>query len=173
MFRLFAESLYAYELARALASQPRFTGSDGEARARELVVKELSGFGYDVRLEPFRVRVFEVERAALEVIEPERREVECSGVGFSGETPEEGVEGELVYIEGGDPLLVPSSRGWIGLAATRPDREGWRRLAGRASGLVIAESSPQRGLSRVDVPYEWRERYGSLPAVYVLSLIHI
>jgi Iap family predicted aminopeptidase len=164
---LFSEAEYAYRLALRLASTPRFTGSKGEAEARELLARELSSFGYSVSFEPFKVKVYEVERASLEVLEPERRFVECSPIGFSGETGEEGVEGELAYIEGGDAALLPAGKGWIGLASARPDKEGWRKLAGRASGLVVAEGSPSRELSRVEVPYEWRERFGSLPAVYV------
>jgi Iap family predicted aminopeptidase len=167
MLGLFSEAEYAYRLALQLASTPRFTGSRGEAEARELLARELSSFGYSVSFEPFKVKVYEVERASLEVLEPERRFVECSPIGFSGETGEEGVEGELAYIEGGDAALLPAGKGWIGLASARPDKEGWRRLAGRASGLVVAEGSPNRELSRVEVPYEWRERFGSLPAVYV------
>ncbi len=164
---MFSEAEYAYRLALRLASTPRFTGSKGEAEARELLARELSSFGYSVSFEPFKVKVYEVERASLEVLEPERRFVECSPIGFSGETGEEGVEGELAYIEGGDAALLPAGKGWIGLASARPDKEGWRKLAGRASGLVVAEGSPSRELSRVEVPYEWRERLGSLPAVYV------
>jgi len=164
---LFGEAEYAYRLALRLASTPRFTGSKGEAEARELLARELSSFGYSVSLEPFKVKVYEVERASLEVLEPDRGFVECSPIGFSGETGEEGVEGELSYIESGDTALLPAGKGWIGLASARPDKEGWRKLVGRASGLVVAEGSPHRELSRVEVPYEWRERFGSLPAVYV------
>lgn len=164
---MFGEAEYAYRLALRLASTPRFTGSKGEAEARELLARELSSFGYSVSLEPFKVKVYEVERASLEVLEPDRGFVECSPIGFSGETGEEGVEGELSYIESGDTALLPAGKGWIGLASARPDKEGWRKLVGRASGLVVAEGSPHRELSRVEVPYEWRERFGSLPAVYV------
>jgi Iap family predicted aminopeptidase len=167
MLGLFGEAEYAYRLALRLASTPRFTGSKGEAEARELLARELSSFGYSVSLEPFKVKVYEVERASLEVLEPDRGFVECSPIGFSGETGEEGVEGELSYIESGDTALLPAGKGWIGLASARPDKEGWRKLVGRASGLVVAEGSPNRELSRVEVPYEWRERFGSLPAVYV------
>jgi Iap family predicted aminopeptidase len=167
MLGLFGEAEYAYRLALRLASTPRFTGSKGEAEARELLARELSSFGYSVSFEPFKVKVYEVEQASLEVLEPDRGFVECSPIGFSGETGEEGVEGELAYIEGGDAALLPAGKGWIGLASARPDKEGWRKLVGRASGLVVAEGSPNRELSRVEVPYEWRERFGSLPAVYV------
>jgi hypothetical protein len=167
MLGLFGEAEYAYRLALRLASTPRFTGSKEEAEARELLAQELSGFGYAVSFEPFKVKVYDVKRASLEVLEPERRPVECSPIGFSGETGEDGVEGELAYIESGDKALLPAEKGWIGLASARPDKESWGKLVGRASGLVVAEGSPFRELSRVEVPYEWRERFGNLPAVYV------
>ncbi|MEM4445123.1 MAG: M28 family peptidase [Thermofilum sp.] len=167
MLGLFSEAAYAYEVARRLASHPRFTGSEGERTARELAAAELRSMGYEVSFEPFTVKVFEVLAASLEVVDPPAGFVPCSAVGFSGETGEDGVEGELAYIERGDAAVVPAGSGWIGLASARPEKDRWRKLAGKAAGLVIAESSPVRGLSRVDVPYEWRERYGSLPAVYV------
>ncbi len=158
---------YAYRIAVELASQPRFAGSEGERRAREIVCRELESFGYEVKLEPFTTKVYEVKKAELKVTSPERRVVECSAVGFSGETGEEGVEGELVYIESGDPAFLPRHTGWIGLASSRPNRDAWRKLVGKASGLIIAENSPFRDLSKVDIPYEWREKFGNLPAVYV------
>lgn len=164
---VFEMARYAYNIAVQLASEPRFTGSEGEARARELIVREFSSLGYDVKLEPFKVKVYEVKRASLEVVEPRVGSVECAGVGFSGETGEDGVEGELIYIEGGDPILEPASGSWIGLASARPDKDGWKRLVKRALGLVIAESSPHRELSRVEVPVEWREKLGNMPTVCV------
>lgn len=167
MARLFAEAEYAYEIATRLAMHPRFAGSEGERLARELLASELSRLGYEPTLEPFKLKVFEVLDSSLEVSDPPRGRVACSAVGFSGETGDGGVEGEVYYIERGDPALVPTSEGWIGLASARPDKERWRKLAGKAAGLVIAEGSPVRELSRVEVPYEWREKFGSLPAVYV------
>ncbi|MCS7104425.1 MAG: M28 family peptidase [Thermofilaceae archaeon] len=167
MQKLFQEAQHAYDVAVQLASEPRFTGSEGEAKAREFIVRELKNLGYDVKLEPFKVKVYQVKHVSLEVLEPRIGSVECTGVGFSGETGEDGVEGDLFYIEGGDPILEPSSRNWIGLASTRPDKDAWRRLVKKALGLLIAESSPHRELSRVEVPVEWRERFGNLPAVYV------
>lgn len=158
---------YAYEMAVKLASQSRFAGSEGEKIAREIAYRELESFGCNVKLEAFSTKVYEVKKAELRVTLPENRVVECSAIGFSGETTEEGVEGELVYIESGDPVLLPEHGGWIGLASSRPNKDAWKKLVSKASGLIIAENSPFRDLSRVDIPYEWRERFGNLPAVYV------
>jgi|GEM_PF-5854572 len=68
MLGLFDESEYACSVALRLAEHPRFTGSLGEARAREFVAGELSSMGYEVRLEGFKVKVFEILRAEPEVV---------------------------------------------------------------------------------------------------------
>ncbi len=157
---------YAASLAARLAEKPRFTGTPGERRGAEIISGELKAAGYDVRREGFRVETYRVVEARLESLSPSFK-VPCSPVGFSGETGEEGVEGDLVYIEGADPALLPSQSGWVGLSSVRPGKEEWRELVGKASGLVIAESNACRLPSHVSIPYEWREKYGSLPAVYV------
>ncbi|NAZ25644.1 MAG: M20/M25/M40 family metallo-hydrolase [Thermofilum sp.] len=158
---------YAYNMALALSRQPRFTGTEGERQARELIVRELESLGYNPSLEKFSVKTYDVVESELEIVKPRSKKVECSVLGFSGETPIEGVEGDILYIENADSILLPEATGWIGLASQRPSREYWKRLIGKASGLVIVEGSPYRELSRVAIPYEWREKMGSLPSVYV------
>lgn len=158
---------YAYRMAVLISERPRFTGTEGERTAREAIKEELEKHGYSVSLEKFSTKTYEVVESELVVTEPYLGRVEASALGFSGETPAEGVEGELVYLENTDPVLIPEEDGWIGIVVQRPSKEGWQRLVKKAGGLVIAESTPYRGLSRVAVPYEWREKIGSLPSVYV------
>jgi hypothetical protein len=158
---------YAYSLAVTLSKQPRFTGTDGERHSRELIVQELEKFGYHPSMEKFSVKTYDVVESELSIVEPHYKRLECSVLGFSGETPLEGVEGDVVYIENVDSVLVPEGVGWIGLVSQRPSKEHWKKLIGKARGLIIVEGSPYRELSRVAVPYEWRERIGSLPSVYV------
>ncbi|QOJ78293.1 M20/M25/M40 family metallo-hydrolase [Infirmifilum lucidum] len=156
---------YAYKLTLKLAREHRFTGSRGEEEARKIISEEFTEHGYIPTLEEFNVKVYEIRRLELHVTSPFRAEIQASPIGFSGETS--GVEGRLAYIENSDKMLLPEEGGWIGLAVGRPSAENWKLLAKRASGLIVAESTPYRTLSRVAVPWEWRERYGSLPAVYV------
>ncbi|MEZ0345469.1 MAG: M28 family metallopeptidase [Infirmifilum sp.] len=156
---------YAYKTAVVLASKPRFTGSSGEEEARQFLLSELQKNGYSPRTEEFTVKTYNVRSVGLQVTSPYIEEIPASPLGFSGETS--GSEGELVYIENSDRALIPERGGWIGLTVARPSAEDWKFLAQRASGLVIAEGTPYRSLSRVAVPWEWRQRYGSLPAVYV------
>lgn len=158
---------YAFEAVKEIVKEPRFTGTPGEERARLIIIGKLEEMGLSPFLEPFSVKTYTIQREELVVEEPRREEIPCSGVGFSGSTGEKGVSGRLVYVETGDRALLPEERGWVGLASSRPEREDWGFLAKRALGLVIAESSPHRELSTVDIPHEWLEEYGELPAVYV------
>lgn len=159
--------MYACRIVLELSKEPRFTGTEGERRAREIIVSELKTLGLSPSLEGFKVKTYKILEESLEVTKPPLGEVECSGIGFSGSTGEEGVEGRIAYVESGDRALMPSDSGWVALAAVRPSPEDWEFLAKRASALVISESSPHRKLSRLDVPYEWLEDRGQLPAVYV------
>jgi len=157
---------YAASLAKRLAAAPRFAGTSGERKARDLLLNELSQAGLEAIAEPFRVRTFKVNACRLESIDPPFQ-VPCSPLGFSGETGPEGVTGDVIYIESVDKALTPSREGWIGLASRRPGKDEWRRIVGKASGLIIAEDNRYRLPSHVAVPYEWREKYGSLPSMYV------
>ena len=156
---------YAYRLAALLSSKPRFTGTQGEEDARKLIVSELENNGFSVQIEEFTTKTYEVTSVELKVTDPFKENIQASPLGFSGET--KGVEADLVYIENSDRALLPELNEWIGLAVGRPSVENWRILAKKASGLIIAEGTPYRSLSRVAIPWEWRERCGSLPAVYV------
>lgn len=161
------DSNYAAEKALLLSKEPRFTGTPGEERARKIIVEELERMEYLPKTEHFSTKTYRVERVSLESLAPSRKEYEAGAVGFSGTTPKEGVAGNLVYIENTCRALIPEKDGWIGLVSTRPNKDEWKFLAGKASAIIIAEGNPYRRLSRVSIPYEWRERFGNLPAVYV------
>lgn len=156
----------AYGLLLRL-SFPRFTGTAGANRARDMILEELSRYGYDARAEEFEVDVFSVEKAELEITEPPLGRVDCQGVGFSGSTAPEGIEGGFYYAEAGDRRLVPKDEGAILLLASRPDLDTWKFLTTvGVSGLVVSEQTPDRELSHIGVPVDWK-RYGSIPMVMV------
>lgn len=148
-------------------SYPRFTGSSGEASAREYIKEKLQSFGYTPVLEDFRTKTFEIMKSKVEITNHELGEIPCSGIGFSGSTPEEGVEDDLIYVESGDRMLLPSKSGFIYLMSTRPNLETWKFLNKRKpSAIIVAESNPYRSLSHIGIPVEW-EKYGRIPSVYI------
>ncbi len=158
---------YAAKITLLLSKEPRFTGTPGEERARKIIAEEFEKMGYVPQTEHFSTKIYKINKVSLESIAPYRKEYEVSAVGFSGTTPDEGVTGDLVYIENTCRALIPEKDEWIGLVSTRPSKEEWKFLAGKASAIIIAEGNPYRHLSRVSIPYEWREKFGNLPAVYV------
>ena len=83
--------LYIAKTLKKLASTSRFAGSTGEAKAKEFVISQLESFGLYVKLQPFQVDVYNIEKARLEVLNPPLGVVACHGVGFSGVTHDEGV----------------------------------------------------------------------------------
>ncbi|KYH37672.1 MAG: hypothetical protein AYL29_004560 [Candidatus Bathyarchaeota archaeon B24] len=159
------DSSRVLNLARRL-SFPRFAGSEGEARARELIVEELRSSGYEPALEEFETLTFKIDRAELRVLKPWTADVECAGVGFSGSTPESGVESEVRYVETGERLLLPEE-GYILLLSRMPKLEGYKRIMkSKPAGLLVAEGSPHRDLSHVALMPGWR-KHGSAPMLRI------
>jgi len=156
----------AVEILKKL-SFPRLAGTEGEEKARELIVKELESYGYKPILEEFELMTFRIKEAKFEVLEPWKEEIPCTGVGFSGSTPPEGVEGPIKYVEVGDPLLLPGEEGYLLLMSQRPRFEEYKKLMKRKpAGIIVSESNPYKKLSHLDMIYEWR-KYGLAPMVHI------
>lgn len=82
----------------------RTSGSSEEKKAAEILLEEIRNIGVEGELEPFKVDRYEIKKAKLEVLEPSYKEYTVTGYGMSGSTPEEGLECEFKYVEGGDPV---------------------------------------------------------------------
>lgn len=155
----------AYRLLRLL-SFPRMTGTEGEAKARGIIVEELESYGYSPNLIPFSTMTFSIRRAELQVTKPWSEEISAAGVGFSASTPDEGVEAELDYAEAGDSALL-RERGHILLLSERLDFETYKKLMRlEPRGIVVSEASPFREPSHLEIMPEWR-KYGSAPILRV------
>lgn len=156
----------AYEHVKNLA-YPRFTGTDGEKRAKEYIVNTLKKYGYEVKEEPFKVYTYRIEKAELEVIAPFKEKVECAGVGFTGCTPENGVEADLKYIEDGSKRFWPRGEGYILLLATSVNLELYKDLMKlKPAAIISSEESPARKPSHVEIPYEWK-KHGTCPMIKI------
>jgi Iap family predicted aminopeptidase len=79
----------------------RVAGSPGEIQARDFLLQTLQRYGLDdVHLESFEHQAWRPEREELAVVAPEAgRAIPCRCGGLSPSTPEEGVEGEVVFLE--------------------------------------------------------------------------
>lgn len=95
----------------------RLGGTDREAAARDWAVARLRALGFaNVRVEPFPIRGWMRGEEKAAITAPVPQKLAVTALGYSGATPEQGVNGELVYFPTLDALkLAPegSLRGKI------------------------------------------------------------
>ena len=77
----------------------RVAGTPEELKAAEFLKAECEKAGVEAVIEDFEIEMPEIKTVKFEVLEPEYKEYHVIGIGKSGTTPEEGVEGGFAYIE--------------------------------------------------------------------------
>ena len=85
----------------------RTGGSEEEKNAANLIKEEVVKLGGSAELESFEIDGSNVKVAKLFI---GGKEYECAGSGYSGNTPEEGVEGEFIFISSEEDLNMHSLR---------------------------------------------------------------
>ena len=124
----------------------RVAGSEGEVRARDFLLQTFQRYGLDrVHLEPFEYRAWRPQREELTVVAPEvGRSIPCRCGGLSPSTPEQGVEGEVVFLERCDAEELEQRadevRGRIAVAPYYPfARQLKTPLAARFGAVALLE----------------------------------
>jgi Iap family predicted aminopeptidase len=92
-----------YQLLKALDHE-RLAGTDGERRGRETIISYLQGLGLQPRTEAFEINGFESGTANVSVGD---KSWEATPYGLCGDCD---VEGELVFLENADALLLNPGR---------------------------------------------------------------
>ena len=82
----------------------RTSGSEEERRASELIKEELKKIGLKGKTEKFKVNGYEIKECELAF--DGKPFNDCVGTGFSGSTPNEGIRGELIYVDSLEDLEV-------------------------------------------------------------------
>ena len=97
----------AWDLLAGLTSEvgPRMPGSEAEARARVWAEARLKALGFSkVAVEPFRIRGYVRGRDEGSLLAPIPFKLAITALGYSGTTPEKGIEGDVVYFPTLDAL---------------------------------------------------------------------
>lgn len=97
----------AWDILAGLTTEvgPRMPGSEAEARARTWADTRLKALGFsNVTVEPFPIRGYVRGRDEASLIAPIPFRLAVTALGYSGTTPEKGVEGEVVYFPTLDAL---------------------------------------------------------------------
>lgn len=86
----------------------RLSTLEGEKKAAEILADEIRTLGIEPVFEEFQAPHYVLKEAKFEITAPFTREIPCVGYGFSGNAAAEGLEGELVIVEGFEPIdLAP------------------------------------------------------------------
>lgn len=126
----------AYETLKRLAFE-RVSGTYKELEAAHLLIDECSKMGVKAEIEPFEVPAPEVTEVSFEVTEPFSEKIYCTGIGKSGETPEEGIEAPLLYIYNGEDEYLSDVKGKIVMSTGGMPQELRKKLVeGGALGYI-------------------------------------
>ncbi|WP_298394698.1 M20/M25/M40 family metallo-hydrolase [Sphingobium sp.] len=91
----------AWSITEGLTTEvgPRPAGTAREALARDWSVAKLKALGFsNVRAEPYIMPVWERVRDEAHIVSPFPQNLVIAALGNSGTTPEQGIEGEIVYF---------------------------------------------------------------------------
>ena len=123
----------AFEVLKRL-SFTRIAGTPEELAAAELLKAECDKAGVPAVIETFEIETPEVLEAKLTVNGSNACEIHCIGIGKSGNTSDEGVTGEVLYIEDGLEANLLNAEGKVLLLTGTANPDVLERM--RKSGAV-------------------------------------
>ena len=162
----------------------KLSGTPSNDRAVDYVLNELHGYGVEAAAPEFQAWLSfpKMSDAEMRVLEPERRAISCIPFAQMRSTGDEGVEGELIYVDGGglDGYKGKNVRNKIALAEfSKPPARPWKNyvagiLNGAAGLIIISYQGQQRVLNRGTVKSVWGnptpesiEDIGRIPVVNI------
>lgn len=132
-----------YELLEKL-NFVRLSTFEGEKKAADILAKEIEEAGAVPTVETFKAPRYKILKAKLEVTEPEYKEYEVSGYGFSGNAAAEGLEAEFAYLEALEPIDLVGVRGKIVFIAGGVGADGFAKLIDAGVAGFISSSGTFR-----------------------------
>ncbi|MHC4601443.1 MAG: M28 family peptidase, partial [Planctomycetota bacterium] len=148
---------------------PRAAGTSSEREAGDYMAARLEEAGLDVRKETFPVAVHKQQRTELHALTDEPYRINCAAQQFASDTPEEGVEGDLVFVETAHPQYLEDrfrDKIWLILGGLPMAYYGMAMsMAPRA--IIAVENQMGVLPKRTHLRRAYRDRYGSVPTVRV------
>ena len=146
-------------------------GTADERRAARIIQDEIAAFGGTSEIETFMIPHYDVKKVSLKVVEPFLRELNVHAVGYTGSTPEEGIEAELYYAEDASDLKLKNAAGKILLLNDAAYKRWEQIVASGAVGYIVMAGEFYDDPERTDLPYpHLRSRftkYGTIPGVVI------
>ncbi len=143
---------YQIEIVNKLAFV-REAGTAEEYRAAKMIQDEIAALGGSSVIEPFKVPHYDVKKAELRVTAPVPMEFPVGAIGFTGSTPEEGIEAELLYAENGSDMKLKQAAGKILLFNGPVAYEQWEKIVkSGALGYIMTYGEPYDDMENTNVP---------------------
>ncbi|MBO5006285.1 MAG: M28 family peptidase [Clostridia bacterium] len=117
----------------------RLSTTEGEKRAAAIIADEVREAGIDPKIETFMAPRYEIKKVKFEVTEPEVREYEVSGYGFSGNAAKDGIEADFYYLESFDEMCLAEAKGKIVFVAGGVGVENYKKLV-KAGALAFVST---------------------------------
>ncbi|MGL5674799.1 MAG: M28 family peptidase, partial [Cellulosilyticaceae bacterium] len=118
----------------------RVGGTTEELKAANILLDELKSVGVEGTLESFKILDYTIQKAYLEVLEPYQKVYEVTGLGLSGNTPDEGILTDFQYVQHGTEVDLLGAKGKIVLLNTGLTLEVYERLVKAEVAGVITYS---------------------------------
>lgn len=129
----------SYDFLKKISFE-RTGGSDKELSVANMILDECKKYQIDAHIEDFEVDGYDIKKASVEA---NGISYEVTGVGMSGSTPEDGLEGELAIITNDEEIANYSSlEGKIVLIYTRMMVKTYKLLCEKkCSGFICASGT--------------------------------
>ncbi len=145
----------------------RCAGSPEEEKAANIICDELGSFGLEPKVEEFDLFAYANDKAWVEVLEPYQAKYEGSALGLSGNTPKEGLEAPIKYVETGDPEFLHDIDGTIILASGGGGFKGFEKAKKEGAVGRIFVAGAGRDTPYISMNRCTRDRLGTLPTAYI------
>ncbi|MBN1483095.1 MAG: M20/M25/M40 family metallo-hydrolase [Chloroflexia bacterium] len=160
---------YAHLRYLSLEIGDRLGGSENELEASAYVADHFRGLGLEVRCQEFPVLSYGLQEKRLEVLEPDLGEIPCEAFWLLGDTPPEGLEGDLLFLDSGaEEAIGPEVADKIVLVTGGVRGAAYERMMRfQPLAMVVVEARVAVPPMRVEALPEMREKFGAVPTVRI------
>ncbi|MHC5081119.1 MAG: hypothetical protein ACYTHN_19085, partial [Planctomycetota bacterium] len=171
MVHAFFDGTRAYEHLRVLATEigPRPGGSQNEREAGQYIAERLREAGLSVRIDPFPIVKHNQIKTELVALSDPPDRINCAAQQYAADTPEEGVEGDLVFVETAHPQYLQEhfrNKIWLILGGLPLSYYGMA-MAMKPKAIIAVENQMGVLPKRTHLRRPYRDRYGSVPTIRI------